>query len=262
MSKKKPNTIEVVKDKIPTYSSPLSAFMVTTMMNVEDGIQNYMNGRPSPNPVPCFPGSNPCTNPGLVPCAPPTCCCCDDSNPLDADGIVYLKDTNAKPAPVIPMIPMDYTSEALDRITPYAAKNTKIIDVLFNRDKVGNTLMTDGTIHTHGIENAAIPSIAVDINYKEGIVESVPGMVMLTNNAGFRFVGVDPKVGTSDGHILIEDLGQVDVPVFVGDAHQPSAILVPMTNRKALIDGAEIAITMADAIDTYKVNCIENEDDF
>lgn len=217
-----------MKETTKTFTSPMSAYMVKAMDTTEQNFQNLIKS-----------------------IQPSECKCCCESGP------VILPENNAKPVPTIPMIPLDYTSDAIKRIEPYAAENIHLMDILFDRPKVGNTLMDDGTIHTHGIENAAIPGIAIDIDYDTGKLDCSPATVMLTNNAGFRFVGAEPDVATSEGHIMLHDLGQIDVPVVVGDINQPSAVLVPMTNRKAMLDGAEFIETVVDTIDNYSLKSIE-----
>ena len=103
----------------------------------------------------------------------------------------------------------------------------------------GNVLCTDrGICFAENAEGAAmIPGVAFT-EAEDGVVEAATTAIVLTQNSGFQCVGLDSKKGEICAEVPMA------TPVIVGTYKEPTAIIVPFSNREALENGRKFIDAM------------------
>lgn len=139
---------------------------------------------------------------------------------------------------VAPYEPMDFfenpvdSFDVADRLMPYVDKMGFAHEVLSDNGMV-NTI--DG--HIKGYKDSRFAAIIPAIPVNDA--DKTPTLIVNTVNNGFRFCGIAEDYSTVD-------LGPVTEACIVGNAERPSAILIPVSNPRALVEGHMILKKLMD----------------
>ena len=157
---------------------------------------------------------------------------------------------------IAPYRPMDFFSNPVDpydvveRLYPYMERMDVAHEILSDNGMV-NTL--DG--HIKGYNDSRFAAIIPAVPITEAGRTSV--LIVNTLNNGLRYCGVGEDSST-------HDLGPVTEACIIGNAERPSAILIPINNPAALVEGCQIlndlterAMERQKAVDAKKNCCID-----
>lgn len=133
---------------------------------------------------------------------------------------------------IAPYEPMDFFKNPVDpydvaeTLYPYMSRMDVAHEILSDNGMV-NTL--DG--HIKGYNNAKFAAVIPAIPINEA--DRTSALIVNTLNNGLRFCGIGEDSSTVD-------LGPVTEACIIGNAERPSAILVPISNPRALVEGYNI----------------------